>query len=187
MIFVVLAAGASRRMGFAKVFTSLAGASAPLERIAALLEGREAIAVVPPDRHDDAARMARGMRVATNAQPERGMAYSLRLGLSLVPEGAAFGVLLGDKPFLKRATLDFMENAFEGFDVAYPISPSNVPGHPVLFSARCRGLVERLPDGDSLAQVRDDPALLRNAVRVDDPGAYLDLDEPAQWSAARNA
>jgi len=181
VIYVVLAAGESRRMGFAKVFTPLAGAGAPLERIAALLEARGAVVVVPPERRADARRMAPDMRVVLNAEPERGMTHSLLLGLAAVPQDSPFGVLLGDKPFLRRSTLERMERALDGFDVAYPVDAAGVPGHPVLFSPRARGLVDALPDGDTISVVRDDPSLQRRIVEVADDGAFRDFDEPAEW------
>ncbi len=170
-------------MGFAKVFTPLAGGGAPLERIAALLHDREAIVVVSPERRDEASRMAPRMRLVANAQPERGMTHSLRIGLEAIATAAPFGVLLGDKPFLRRATLERMEASLAGFDVAYPVSSAGVPGHPVLFAARARALVEHLSDGDTLARARDDRSLRRNALAVDDEGAFLDLDDPEAWNA----
>lgn len=181
MIYVVLAAGESRRMGFAKVFTPLAGAGTPLERIAALLEGRGAVVVVPPEHSAGARRMAPYMRIVVNAEPERGMAHSLRLALATIAPGEDFGVLLGDKPFLRRSTLERMEASLAGFDVAYPVSRAGVPGHPVLFAASARAIVEHLPDGDTLARARDDRSLRSNGITVDDEGAFADLDEPGDW------
>ncbi|HEY9084543.1 MAG TPA: NTP transferase domain-containing protein [Candidatus Tyrphobacter sp.] len=183
MIYVVLAAGESRRMGFAKVFAPLRGRS-PLERIAALLEGREAIVVVPPERRRDAQRMAPRMRMVPNGEPGRGMTHSLRLALEAVEADADFGILLGDEPFLSRATLERIEEAFAGVDVAYPVNAEGVPGHPVIFAARLRARLRELPDGDALSQLRDDSSLVRSVVRCDDPGAYRDLNEPADWEAA---
>jgi molybdenum cofactor cytidylyltransferase len=183
MIYVVLAAGESRRMGFEKVFTPLRGRS-PLERIAALLDGRSGLVVVPPERQREAQRLAPQMRVLCNGEPKRGMTHSLRLAMEAVEEETDFGVLLGDKPFVARATLDRMERAFVDVDVAYPVDAAGVPGHPVLFTARARALLSKLPDGDTLAGLRDDPSLKRSAVLVDDSGAFADLDEPAEWQAA---
>ncbi len=183
MIYVVLAAGESRRMGFAKVFTPLRGRS-PLERIAALLAGREAIAVVPAGRQGDAQRIAPQMRVVPNGEPELGMTHSLRLALPAIEKGEDFGIVLGDKPFVQRATLERLEAALRGFDVVYPVNPSDVPGHPVLFAARARDLVASLPDGDTLTRLRDDPSLRSMRVEIEDPGAFADFDEPAEWEAA---
>lgn len=168
-------------MGFAKVFTPLPGGTAPLARIAALLQDREAVVVVPPDRCGDASRLAPRMLVVVNAEPQRGMTHSLHLALAAIPPASSFGVLLGDTPFLRSSTLEHVEASLAGFDVAYPVSQAGVPGHPVLFAAPARAIVEHLPDGDTLARARDDASLRRNALAVEDEGAFLDLDEPGDW------
>jgi CTP:molybdopterin cytidylyltransferase MocA len=186
MIYVVLAAGVSRRMGFDKVFTPLGEGDAPLKRIAALLEGRNGIVVVPQAHLRDARSMAPNLSAVVNDSPERGMAHSLRLALDATDAGEDFGVLLGDKPFFTAVLLDRVEGAFAGTDVAYPISKSGVPGHPVLFRARARGLAAQLPDGDTLSRLREAAQLRRVTVQTDEMGAFLDLDEPTHWEAARD-
>jgi molybdenum cofactor cytidylyltransferase len=183
MTYVVLAAGTARRMGFDKIFTPLAG-KAPLERLARVLEGRRAIAVVPPARRADAARMAPAFELVENGEPRRGMTHSLRAALTRVGGDEDFAVLLADKPFVRLQTLALLEARIEGCDVVYPTNAAGEPGHPVLFSHRARALALALPDGDTLWRVRDDPSLRACAVRVDDPGAFADLDEPSQWTAA---
>jgi CTP:molybdopterin cytidylyltransferase MocA len=182
MTYVVLAAGASRRMGFPKVFAPLPSEGrTPLERIAAVLEGREGIAVVPSAHREEAARMAPRLRIVVNDAVEKGMVHSLRCALAILGGDVPFGVLLADKPFLTRTSLDIVEDALAGYDVAYPRSSSGVPGHPVVFAASARDFAARLPDGDTLSLLRDEPQLRRNVVRLDDPGAFRDLDEPSQW------
>jgi CTP:molybdopterin cytidylyltransferase MocA len=70
-------------------------------------------------------------------------------------------------------------------DVVFPVhADGSRPGHPVLFSARARSVVEALPEGDTLRSARDDVSLLRLPVPTDDRGAYLDLDNPEQWAVA---
>ncbi len=181
MTYAVLAAGAARRMGFAKVFTALPSGKAPLEGIATLLHARKAVVVVPSARVDDARRMAPAMRVVTNDETERGMTHSLRLALSAIEKDEDFGVVLGDKPFLRAETLERLEKCLDGFDVAYPVDAAGMPGHPVLFSRRARAIVEALPDGDTLFQARDDAMLRRHAFEVDDKGAFTDLNTREQW------
>lgn len=171
-------------MGFDKVFTPLGRGESPLQRIAALLEGRNAIAVVPSKHLAGAQRMAPALRLVANDEPQRGMTHSLRRALSVVDEPGDLAILLGDKPFFNTLLLDRMERALDGFDVAYPVSNEGAPGHPVLFSTRAQELVSFLPEGDTLAQVRDDPSLRRHRVLIENSGAFADLNDPAQWAAA---
>ena len=187
MTYVILAAGSSSRMGFAKVFTPLGTGGPPLERIARLLHGRRCVVVVPPDRLDDARSMAPAARVVANGEPERGMAHSLRLALGEIAVGEDFAVMLGDKPFLRAETLDALEGELRDADVAYPVASDSTPGHPVLFAAIARERALHLPDGDAIFTLRDDPALRSRRVRIDDPGAFADLDAPSEWEAAADA
>lgn len=183
MTYVVLAAGTASRMGFDKIFTPLAGA-APLARLARLLAGRRAIAVVPPARRAEAARIAPGLKIVENGDPQRGMAHSLQLALARMSDVEDFGVLLGDKPFVLVGTLELLEARLNGCDVVYPVDAGGAPGHPVLFSHRARAAVLALPDGDSLAHARDDRSLRSLRVPVEDRGAFKDLDQPDDWQTA---
>ena len=187
-VYIVLGAGRASRMGFPKVFERL-GDAAPLERIAAALSERPFVVVVDPTHESIARRMApKAQAIAVNDAPERGMVHSLRLGLAAVETIRPFGVLLGDMPFLNPETLATLERALaDGADVVHPVDDTGVGGHPVLFSTVARSRVPLLPDGDTLRQLRDDPSLRRAAVLVRDRGAFVDLDEPAQWEAARDA
>ncbi len=184
MTYIVLAAGRSRRMGFDKVFTPLGNGEAPLRRIAILLRDRPAIVVVPPNREDDARRMAPNMLVVVNAETERGMAHSLRVALQTLAEDEDFGVFLGDKPFARQSTLELLEALFGDADVVYPVDESGTPGHPVLFSRRVRERALALPDGDTISLLRKDPSLRRETLATNDRGAFDDVDTPEQWRAA---
>jgi CTP:molybdopterin cytidylyltransferase MocA len=181
--YVILAAGGSLRMGFDKVTTPIAGVS-PLARIVSALGARPFAIVVPSHLADAAARIAPSASIALNDEPERGMTHSLRIGLRCVEAGRAFGVLLGDMPAMTQTTLARTEAIFTGdVDVAYPVDARGTPGHPVLFSACVRTLVEALPDGDTLRRARQDPSLKSATWLCTDGSAFLDLDEPRDWEA----
>jgi CTP:molybdopterin cytidylyltransferase MocA len=62
-----------------------------------------------------------------------------------------------------------------GIDVVFPVR-AGIPGHPVAFSARARGFVAALPDGDRLSDLRDDSRLERRTLPVEDEGAFADID-----------
>ncbi|MGH7660756.1 MAG: nucleotidyltransferase family protein [Vulcanimicrobiaceae bacterium] len=112
--------------------------------------------------------------VVVNDDPERGMAHSLRLANREIAPDRCIAVLLGDKPLVSAALIRRLLEAEEA-DVVFPVR-DGIPGHPVVFSPNARALIEALPDGDTLQRLRDDPSLIRNAVSIDDDGAYVDVD-----------
>ncbi|HTA38586.1 MAG TPA: nucleotidyltransferase family protein [Candidatus Acidoferrales bacterium] len=180
-VYVVLAAGAARRMGFDKVLTALDGRS-PLARVVAALGERERIVVVPSSRSAQAAAAAPDSRIVTNDEPDRGMTRSLLIALECVRRERAFGVLPADMPAMSEATVAATEAMLtDDVDVAYPVDESGVPGHPVLFAARARAIVEALPEGDTLRRARDDATLRRATWVCMDRSAFFDVDEPADW------
>jgi CTP:molybdopterin cytidylyltransferase MocA len=116
------------------------------------------------------------------------MAHSLHLALSVIERESPFGVLLGDMPSMTEATIERTEAMLGGdVDVAFPVDSAGTPGHPVLFSARARPIVEALPDGDTLRIARDDASLKRASWRCSDRSAFLDLDVPSDWTAFSDA
>ena len=174
-------------MGFDKAVTPLALRS-PLSRIAEALGRRSVFVVVPFRLSEDAARMVPSARIVINCEPELGMAHSLHLALALIERKSPFGVLLGDMPSMTEATIDRTEALLHGdVDVAFPVDPAGTPGHPVLFSARARSVVEALPSGDTLRSARDDASLQRATWCCADRSAFLDLDVPEDWKAFADA
>jgi CTP:molybdopterin cytidylyltransferase MocA len=175
-------------MGFAKVFTPLEGI-APLARVAQTLRGREFVVVAPAAHASDAQNLApHALAYAFNDETERGMAWSLRCAMARIPAGRDIGILLADMPWVTRETLARVETLLgPAVDVAYPVDESDTPGHPVIFSARCRARLESLPEGDTLRIARDDPSLRRASAVLGDRGAFIDLDTPSDWHAPRRA
>jgi CTP:molybdopterin cytidylyltransferase MocA len=112
------------------------------------------------------------------------MTRSLQLALIWTPTDAPFGVLLGDMPAMTEDTIARTETIFgQGTDVAYPSSPEGVAGHPVIFAARARPIVNALPDGDTLRGARDHESLRRATWTCEDRSAFLDVDVPEDWRA----
>jgi CTP:molybdopterin cytidylyltransferase MocA len=183
--YVILAAGASERMGFPKAITALAGAS-PIERMSRILEGRSVTVVTTQALEAACSRAIPGARVLVNANPQDGMNSSLLTAHRSIDPGATIGVLLADKPFVREETLARCERGLEEApqcDVVFPVRGGE-PGHPVYFAPRARARLSGLPAGDTLRAVRDDPQLVRLRVECFDAGISMDLDTPDAWRAA---
>lgn len=174
-------------MGFDKAIRRDSGL-APLERVARALGERDSVIVVQPRLEAAVRAMLPNARVAINEAAWLGMASSLRSGLGDFAADEPFGVLLADMPAMTASTLARTEALLEpGVDVAFPVDAEGLPGHPVLFSARARAIVEALPDGDTLRIARDHPSLRHATWICTDRSAFLDLDVPAEWAAFSDA
>jgi molybdenum cofactor cytidylyltransferase len=165
---LILAAGASRRMG---------GRDKLVETVdgAAMLRGRAEVAIaarlgpvfvtLPPDR-PARARALDGLDVTP--VPVRGaaegMAASLRAGIAaLPPDAPAVLILLADTPAITAADLRAVAAAFDAADPqpARGAEPDGTPGHPVLLPARLFPALARLT-GDAGAR----SLLVGEAVRL---------------------
>ena len=198
---VVLAAGASSRMGSVKALLD-AGDGRPLVR--ALCErlaesGCEAIYVVLGHHRaaieaalaqlEPSARAA--VRAVVNRDPDRGQASSMAVGLAAAAaEGAAFAlVALVDQPPVAVSTLQTLlaAGAEECASVHVP-THRNGRGHPAAFPT---SLADELAAARPGEGARDVLARLSVQVRehpVDDPGVVVDLDTPEdveRWRAQR--
>jgi len=195
---VVLAAGASSRMGGADKLTQAYDGVPLIRRVVdAVLRSRADEAVVVLGPRDDPMTKAReaalkgcGARVVHNAESAEGMASSLRAGLSAISAGAdAVLVTPADMPLLGPAHIDAVIAAFDpvaGRAICRARDAEGRPGHPVLFGRRFFEALSRL-SGDQGARpvIADHPEFV---VEVPTPGrgATTDLDTPEDWRALRD-
>ncbi len=137
---IVLAAGASTRMGRPKQLLPLPGGTvlstvvsrlldAPLERVVVVL-GHDAEAIrcgagLPSDAR---------VEVVVNADWKEGMASSLRCGIQASAEAEAVVIALGDQPGIETGVVKRLVTAYRrGAPLAVPVQGEE-RGHPVLFS-----------------------------------------------------
>lgn len=174
---VILAAGASTRMGREKLTLHVRGAPM-IERVIQACAHLPTV-IVASAQLLEALPAAGQPEVIVNDELLLGMAHSLGLADRAVPRQRGILVLLADKPLVSTALLDaVLEHAErDNADVCYPVR-AGIGGHPVYFSPAARALIPTLPDGDSLRVLRDEPALRQTAFECTDEGAFVDIDDP---------
>ncbi len=181
---IVLAAGASRRMGRCKLLLPWCGrpvldhvlraarASGIGPRI--LVLGHEAAAI-------RAALDLAGFTVLDNADYPEGQSTSMRVGLLAAPAGCTgYLFLLGDQPGITAAFIDGLlaRHAAEPDRILVPTVAGRRTS-PVLFPAVMReALLAVTGDQGGRPLLDAHPDLVR-PVPVSDPGLLRDVDEPA--------
>lgn len=183
---VVLAAGASTRMGCAKPLARLGGGSFVEHTLRALL-GLDEVVVVVAEPHGQVVRDAvrpLGVRCVDNAEPWRGMLSSLQVGLRALPADARAAVVaLVDHPRVRPATVAMLVEAWR-WNGAALVRPAvrGRRGHPYLLDRASIELLLRAPAESSARDVlRAVPGL---EVEVPDIGVLDDLDTPEAVRAA---
>lgn len=183
---LILAAGASRRMGQPKQLLDWGGRS--LVRVVAehALAALEHVLVVTGGAEEQVRAALAGLPVliVTNPSFAEGQSSSLRGGVAALPEGAAAAlVLLGDQPFVTPAIIGQIIAAWRGSDAAI-VAPSygGQRGHPVLFSrAVFPELLATSGDQGARAIVRSNPARVQ-LVPFDDERPLIDIDTPEDYA-----
>ncbi|MFU8856170.1 MAG: NTP transferase domain-containing protein [Deferrisomatales bacterium] len=185
---VLLAAGASRRMGKVNKLLLPVGGIPIVRRVArAMLEGGLSPVVVVLGADGAAVRSAlEGLpvRFVTNPRHEEGMGTSVAAGVgALGAKTAAAAVVLGDLPGLRprevRAVADGFAASRRG--IALPVREGR-RGHPVVFDlGRYRGRLTALGgDEGARALLAEHPEDVVE-VEVEDAGVLEDLDTPGQY------
>lgn len=186
-VAIVLAAGASRRMGRPKLDLELGGKTLVERSVRNLLDASVQCVrlVVPPDV---TLAPMKGLDVIRNSNRDEGLSSSLRAGLEGLPKSTrVLLVALADKPLVKPETIKKLLEAFEEGDakVVYPVYRGE-QGHPVLWDGVLVGELSRV-EGDrgakSMLEAHRNEAL---AVPVDDIGVCFDIDTPEDYAAARD-
>ena len=148
MAAVVLAAGASRRLGRPKMLLPF-GAETLLARVVrAHLAAPLARVVVVLGAEADLVRAGAGLpadprlHVIVNEQWAEGMSSSLRRGLDECADAAALLVGLGDQPGITTERIEAVLSAWRPeVPLVAPVHDDGRPSHPVLFA---RALFEEL-------------------------------------------
>lgn len=186
---LILAAGASERMGSPKALLRIGGATL-LERIAqtatAAGAGELVATVGPPHGHEIREQLGPklpAVRWAWNAQPELGMLSSVQAGLPLISE-AACGALIWpvDIPFVSADSVQRLLAA----ELAQPavLVCGGRGGHPLWLPRSLFAAALALPVELGLWALRD--AHPPQRVEVNDLEVLRDLDTPEDVQRARD-
>jgi molybdenum cofactor cytidylyltransferase len=188
---IVLAAGASTRMGTPKPLLADPDGRSFVERVVGTLlaAGLTDVVVVTGSSHPfvevvlEDAGLLRRPRLIRNPDPGAGQLSSLLAGLDAIPE-ASEGVLvtLVDVPMVSAATVRAVISAW--LDRRAPIVRPAIGdrhGHPVIFDRRVFAALRAAPlDEGAKRVVRDHEVALEN-VPVADEGCLMDVDTPDDY------
>ena len=193
---IVLAAGASSRMGQAKAALTLGqtGETVVARVVRTLLEGGVPKLVVVAGAHIDAVRAAMPAhesraRLIEHPGWQHGQLSSLLAGLDAIddPQLEAALVTLVDVPLVRASTVAEVIGAWRRTHppIARPASGER-HGHPVMFD---RAVFGDLRGADRSKGAKAVFAIHRDQivnVQVDDPGAFEDMDTPEQYQEFRD-
>ena len=189
---LILAAGASTRMGSNKLVEDVGG-HPMVARVAQSVAASQAgpITVVTGNQPDMVKTAVNGVaaRVVHNPNFAKGLSTSLKAGIAALPKDIdGVIVCLGDMPLVAPATIDKMIAAFnplEGRSIVVPIHDGR-RGNPILWSARYFDEMKSL-EGDQGARA----LLVAHAdevveVMVGDDSVLFDVDTPDKLASVRS-
>jgi molybdenum cofactor cytidylyltransferase len=184
---VILAAGASRRMGQPKQLLEVGGRPLLEKVVAAACAARldDVVVVLGARAEEIEASVDFGRaRVVVNPEHEQGMSTSLRAGIaSLAPEVSRALVILGDQPDVDAALLDRLLDLQEASGL--PAAALSFEGllHPPMVLTRewWAGLEALEGDVGLRAVMRAHPELVA-ALPAEQPGGHpVDIDTPEDF------
>ncbi len=186
---VVLAAGASERMGTAnKLHLPIDGEPLLRRVLRGLLDSRiDHIVVVLGHDHETTGALVEDLPLATvvNAAHEQGQMTSVHRGLETLDESFdPVLIALGDQPALQGADIDRLIEVFLNRDGGEVVIPTHrgERGNPVVISAAFRRFVLDDERQRGCRQLIDaNPAMVRR-VEMSSPAFVVDLDTPDQYA-----
>jgi len=186
---IILAAGASVRMGRPKVMLPLPGGHTFLSRIVRTLRDAGLTDIIVIVR--DAALISQALpaygvpvRAIVNPDPDRGQLSSLWLGIDAIdrPDVDAVLVTLVDVPLVSVSTVRAVVDAWSRTHapVVRPVSGER-HGHPVIFGREAFEPLRRADPAIGAKAVVGALGSRRCEVAVNDPFAFDDADTPEQY------
>ncbi len=185
---VILAAGASSRMGSPKALLDAGAGESFLDRLAGafLASGCTVYAVLGEDATLIAKANRRGAEITfvLNPDPSRGQLSSLQCGLRAAAGADAIFFTPVDAPGVACETIRLLLEFLTEKDFVIPIYEGQ-RGHPVLLRAGCAEAFLNPPEGASARDILHARRTSTRFVEVADPGILEDIDDPAAYERWR--
>ena len=186
---IILAAGASSRMGTPKAMLLYEGRTFLERMLDAFAPACDSVSVVAAPNGDKIRAICekRGVTVITNPEPERGMLTSLQCALS-AQQADAYLFTPVDYPSIRPATVNAVVEAFrsEPRPVIIPVY-SQCHGHPVCIAREVAESILALPPEASARDAIHVRATGTLYLPVNDPGILRDVDTPEEYAALTSA
>jgi molybdenum cofactor cytidylyltransferase len=184
---IVLAAGASNRMGSPKALLAIEGTTflGRIAQTARAAGSTSVIAVVgPPDGDQVKAKLPPGVATSFNPDPSRGMLSSIQAGVQALPRGSVAALVWPvDQPEVSEATVRRILGAHPG-KIVVP-RHGGKGGHPVRVPAKLFAAIAALPPEAGLRALYElHPADLL-MIEVDDAAVTRDIDTPQDLEGLR--
>jgi CTP:molybdopterin cytidylyltransferase MocA len=183
---VVLAAGASSRMGEPKALLTRSDGKRYVDAIAATARaagcGHVVVVVGPP--HGDAIRAQTGEATAWNPDPARGMLSSVQAGIAALPSHAEAALVWPvDIPFVRVDSVRAL--VVHDGTIVVPVHNAR-GGHPLRVARAHFAEIATLDPARGLKALLD--AHRGEVVRlfVDDAGVLVDVDTPDDYARTRD-
>ncbi|HEX8951913.1 MAG TPA: nucleotidyltransferase family protein [Polyangia bacterium] len=184
---MVLAAGASTRMGEPKALLRVPDGRRYVEAIAGCARaggcGEVVVVVGPP--HGDAIRAALGAaaKTAWNAQPERGMLSSVQAGVASLSAGVEAALVWPvDIPFVEAATVRAL--VVHAGTIVVPVHNGR-GGHPLRVARAHFAELMTLDPARGLKALVEAHAAAVTRLEVGDAGVLVDVDTPDDYARTR--
>lgn len=183
---IILAAGASSRMGSPKALLDYRGEMF-IARLVRVLSGACDPVIVALGYHVDTIRPAiKGTgTIVINPAPERGQLSSLQTALAaLPPDTEGFAFIPVDSPAVEPSTVESLRAAFlkRGSATRFVIPRyQGKRGHPVFATRAIAEELLALPPTGKDSDVVHSHVPDTVYVDVDDPGILVDIDDPAAY------
>jgi len=183
---VVLAAGASRRMGTPKQLLRLAGETIlerTLKNVRASIVGEIVLVLGHAADSVEKEISTEGLKVVRNQDYQQGMGTSLRTGLAAVDASASAAlIVLGDQPFVRAETLNQLIACHQESkpQITIPIY-KGFRGNPVLLDRSVFAELQSLTGDVGCRAIFGNHTENIRKLAVEDIGILLDLDSQEEY------